>query len=390
MFPENPADTAIKLGLLPYHARRAEAERAAGRQQPGVGRGDRPDRAGPRPVPGHGHRARERPTRPASRTQWRRLIEDDPWRAARDRELQAGLQGAGLDQRQHPRRRVRGPRRVDAPHRGAGHRHRPRRPPTCSRRTRLYFTVTNNPDGRVAGTRRQRQRLRHQPRLRHVVAARGAGDARRRDRHPAAGDARRARLRRHHADRAEHRRRTARTTTTTCTSSTRYPNALGMEQAIQALGHPETARAPTSRSATTRPATGTTGRRSSPRCTRCTTARSGTPSRCRCGSTAATYDTLPVEELRRRSRDQRRRRRGDHPGARSTTPTPTATQLIADQIELFRRGWAGEAQRQIPDGFVPGFGPEDRYTHHVPARVRDPGRHRPALRRRRRPGSSTT
>ncbi|WP_440074124.1 M14 family zinc carboxypeptidase [Streptosporangium sp. OZ121] len=40
--------------------------------------------------------------------------------------------------------------------------------------------------------------------------------------------------------------------------------------------------------------------------------------------------------------------------------------LIANQIEMFRRGAAGEKQRLIPDGFVPGFGPEDRYTTEFP------------------------
>ncbi|MET0134831.1 MAG: peptidase M28, partial [Kibdelosporangium sp.] len=40
--------------------------------------------------------------------------------------------------------------------------------------------------------------------------------------------------------------------------------------------------------------------------------------------------------------------------------------LIANQIEIFRRGAAGEAQRYIPDGFVPGFGPEDRFTTKFP------------------------
>ena len=37
-----------------------------------------------------------------------------------------------------------------------------------------------------------------------------------------------------------------------------------------------------------------------------------------------------------------------------------------NQIEIFRRGAAGEAQRYIPDGFVPGFGPEDRFTTKFP------------------------
>jgi hypothetical protein len=40
--------------------------------------------------------------------------------------------------------------------------------------------------------------------------------------------------------------------------------------------------------------------------------------------------------------------------------------LISNQTEMFRRGKAGEPQREIPDGFVPGFGPEDRYRTEFP------------------------
>ncbi|SES35039.1 M14 family zinc carboxypeptidase [Lentzea albida] len=40
--------------------------------------------------------------------------------------------------------------------------------------------------------------------------------------------------------------------------------------------------------------------------------------------------------------------------------------LIANQTEMFRRGANGEKQRYIPDGFVPGFGPEDRFTTEFP------------------------
>ena len=41
-------------------------------------------------------------------------------------------------------------------------------------------------------------------------------------------------------------------------------------------------------------------------------------------------------------------------------------QLIFDQAELFRRGWAGEPTPDIPDGFVPGWGPEDNYKTTFP------------------------
>jgi hypothetical protein len=41
-------------------------------------------------------------------------------------------------------------------------------------------------------------------------------------------------------------------------------------------------------------------------------------------------------------------------------------QLIFDQAELFRRGWAGEPTKDIPDNFVPGWGPEDNYKTTFP------------------------
>ena len=66
--------------------------------------------------------------------------------------------------------------------------------------------------------------------------------------------------------------------------------------------------------------------------------------------------------------------------ARASTPTCTRSrsrprskyiqdhrnQVIFDQAEVFRRGWAGEPPREIPDGFVPGWGPEDNYTTTFP------------------------
>ncbi|RKT57151.1 M14 family zinc carboxypeptidase [Saccharothrix australiensis] len=79
----------------------------------------------------------------------------------------------------------------------------------------------------------------------------------------------------------------------------------------------------------------------------------------------AEYVTLPVPELRRRSRINT-----DVVEAtiRSTLDYVHRhrTSLLDNQIEMFRRGAAGEPQRHIPDGFVPGFGPEDRYTTEFP------------------------
>jgi hypothetical protein len=41
-------------------------------------------------------------------------------------------------------------------------------------------------------------------------------------------------------------------------------------------------------------------------------------------------------------------------------------EVIFDQAEWYRRGWAGEPLREIPDEYVPGWGPEDRYTTEFP------------------------
>ncbi|MEU2614889.1 M14 family zinc carboxypeptidase [Micromonospora sp. NPDC007271] len=37
------------------------------------------------------------------------------------------------------------------------------------------------------------------------------------------------------------------------------------------------------------------------------------------------------------------------------------TEVLHDQAEVYRRGWAAEPLRDIPDGYVPGWGPEDNY-----------------------------
>jgi hypothetical protein len=80
------------------------------------------------------------------------------------------------------------------------------------------------------------------------------------------------------------------------------------------------------------------------------------------------YNTLPVEELRRRAAINT-----DIAGAtmRATldyTHTHRAS-VLADQIETFRRGAAGEPQRPVSEETVPGvpgIGPEDVYTAKFP------------------------
>ncbi|MFC4120966.1 M14 family zinc carboxypeptidase [Nonomuraea zeae] len=77
------------------------------------------------------------------------------------------------------------------------------------------------------------------------------------------------------------------------------------------------------------------------------------------------YTQQPVAELRRRSAINT-----DVAAAaiRATYGFVRARhdQLIADQIEVFRRGTAGEPSKTVPLGIVPGFGPEDVYTTTYP------------------------
>ncbi|MFI7611587.1 M14 family zinc carboxypeptidase [Nonomuraea terrae] len=79
----------------------------------------------------------------------------------------------------------------------------------------------------------------------------------------------------------------------------------------------------------------------------------------------ADYTNLPVEELRRRSAIN------TDVAAAAIRATYTFVhsrhqQLVADQIEVFRRGTAGEPAKEVPLGIVPGFGPEDVYTTTYP------------------------
>ncbi|MFE4061577.1 M14 family zinc carboxypeptidase [Streptomyces sp. NPDC059096] len=82
----------------------------------------------------------------------------------------------------------------------------------------------------------------------------------------------------------------------------------------------------------------------------------------------SSYDTLPVAELRRRSAINT-----DIAGAvmRATLKWTAEhrTSVLADQVETFRRGAAGEAQRPVSEETVPGvpgIGPEDVYTTDFP------------------------
>jgi hypothetical protein len=77
------------------------------------------------------------------------------------------------------------------------------------------------------------------------------------------------------------------------------------------------------------------------------------------------YDELPVDELRRRSAINTDVAEAAIESTFSFT-IDNRRELLADQIEVFRRGAAGEDLVVPPLGWVPGFGPEDIWTNDFP------------------------
>ncbi|MBW6434369.1 peptidase M28 [Actinoplanes hulinensis] len=361
VWPDNPEDRSIKLGLVPYHeiAPKLNALQQASNRVSAeiIGKS-----AGGRDLYLVTVTAPESAGEAARQDRWRELIEEKPAAAKRDRALQAGyktpvwinanIHGNEWEGTDGALRVIE--RLATATDAATG---------DFLDRSRVYVTVTNNPDGRVAGTR-----------------ANGAGFDINRD----------------HATGSQPESRAVRdvvigtqpfvmldehgyTGTTLIEPATpphgqnyeydlyikhALPNALGMEKAIQRLGHPETAAADipfrdyapgdwddwppifTPMYAMYHGAIGHTVE---------------IPLRVN----NADYTNLPVEELRRRARINTDVAAATIEAALTYADTDRAT-LLADQIEQFRRGWAGEASPEIPDGFVPGFGPEDRYSTTFP------------------------
>ncbi|WP_233509729.1 M14 family zinc carboxypeptidase [Actinomadura craniellae] len=79
----------------------------------------------------------------------------------------------------------------------------------------------------------------------------------------------------------------------------------------------------------------------------------------------ADYTNLPEAELRRRAAINTAIAGATIDATISHVHAKRA-QMVADQIEVFRRGAAGEPSRPAPLGIVPGFGPEDVYTTTFP------------------------
>lgn len=361
VYPEDPADKSIKLGLTPYHAIAPKLNELQDRSdrisvevvgQTGLGRDlylvtlTAPETA--------------RETR--QQDAWRELIENDPARAARDRGLERGYKAPVWINNNIHGNEWEG---TDAALRQIEYL-ATTNDPSAKRllaTSRVYFNVTANPDGRVAGTR-----------------ANSAGFDMNRDFVTNTQPENRA-MRDMIIDTQpvitldEHGYVAGTLIEPTGPPHGQnydfdlyikhgYANGLEMEKAVQDLGYPEAQEVVvpfrdlppgewdgwppifTAQYAMYHGAVSYTVE---------------IPLRVN----NASYDQLPVEELRRRSAI-------NTDVSESTMKTTLSylyrhrDELVDNQIEIFRRGAAGEAQRYLPDGFVPGFGPEDRFTTEFP------------------------
>ncbi|OXM48057.1 peptidase M28 [Amycolatopsis alba DSM 44262] len=361
VYPENAADKSIKLGLAPYHALAPKLNALQARS----------DRISVE-IAGQSGLGRDlylvTVTAPESRFEtrqqdaWRSLIENDPARAARDPFLRHGYKAPVWINNNIHGNEWEG---TDGALRVIEKLATSNDPKTAEllKRNRFYFNVTANPDGRVAGTRQTAQGFdpnrdfvtASQPEVRAMRAiAIGKQPLMMLDEHgyventliepttPPHGQNYDFDLYIKHG----------------------YANGLGMEQAVKALGRPETAK-PEIPFRDYEPGTWDGW---APIYTAQYAMYHGAVSftvEIPMRVNNADYETQPVTELRRRSVINTEVVEATI-GSTLTYVDRNRRELIANQIEMFRRGGAGEAQREIPDGFVPGFGPEDRYRTEFP------------------------
>ncbi|MFL6141251.1 MAG: M14 family zinc carboxypeptidase [Labedaea sp.] len=361
VFPEDRTDKSIKLGLLPYHAiapRLNDLQRRSDRISVDV--------AGTTNLGRDLYlvtlTAPEHPAQTREQDAWRAEIENDPARAARDRGLERGYKTPlWINNNIHGNEWEGTDAAVDLITQLATS-----TDPAVGRlleRHRIYFNVTANPDGRVAGTRGNANGFdlnrdfitSSQPEnvaMREIVQA--TQPVMMLDEHgyvdgtlieptgPPHGQNYDFDLYIRHG----------------------LANGLGMEQAVKALGFPEAQ--DTVVPFRDIPPGQWDGW--APIYTAQYSMFHGAVSytiEIPLQVNNSLYDTLPEAELRRRAAinaavsEATMKTTVDYVAAHSV-------QLVHNQIEIFRRGAAGEPQRFIPDGFVPGFGPEDRFTTQFP------------------------
>ncbi|HEX6356554.1 M14 family zinc carboxypeptidase [Actinophytocola sp.] len=361
VYPEDPTDKSIKLGLTPYHAIAPKLNDLQSRS----------DRISVEVVGESGLgrdlylvtlTAPERPWETRQQDAWRELIENDPARAARDRRLERDYKAPVWINNNIHGNEWEG---TDAALRHIEYLATTSDPAAKKllRHSRVYFNVTANPDGRVAGTRVNANGF---DLNRDFVTNSQPEDLAMRDmiidtqpvlsldEHgyvdgtlieptgPPHGQNYDFDLYIKHG----------------------YANGLEMEQAVKALGYPEAQDV----IVPFRDLPPGEWDGWPPIFTAQYAMYHGAVSytiEIPLAVNNSAYDALPVEELRRRSAINTAVSEATMRTTLSYVDTHRV-ELVDNQIEIFRRGAAGEAQRFIPDGFVPGFGPEDRFTTNFP------------------------
>jgi hypothetical protein len=349
VWPDNPDDASIEIGVTPYHeiAPKLNALQAAS---------DRVSaRIGGRSSSGYDLyavtvTAPETPAETAQQEAWKQLIEDDPVRAREDSDLLAGYKTPLFVNANIHGNEWEG---TDAAQRVIDEYAKSTDPAVeqMLRHNRLVFNITSNPDGRVAGTRanaagydlNRDMTIVSQPETRVI-----------RDLIVQTKPIISLDLHGYVAPTLMHPSTPPHNVNNEYDLYIKHglPNALAMERGIAALGYPEVTRARIP-------------------------FRDDAPGvwddfpPIYVPSFAMLQSSIPytIEAPFQPGNGADRVRRADidtdvHEVAIKTSLKyiqDNRNQVIFDQAEVYRRGWAGEPLRDIPVGYVDGWGEEDKY-----------------------------
>ncbi|MFG2062364.1 M14 family zinc carboxypeptidase [Micromonospora sp. NPDC048871] len=353
VWPANPADASIPIGVIPYHdiapklnALQAASNRVSARVA-GTSSGGHDLYAVVVTAPETRQQARQQ-------EEWKRLIEEDPVRARTDRKLLAGYKTPLFINANIHGNEWEG---TDAALRVIEEYATSRDPEVVRllERNRLIFNVTANPDGRIAGTRpngngydlNRDLTIVSQPETnlireliidtKPIITLDLHGYVNPTLLHPSTPP---------HNVNNEY----------DLFIKHALPNALGIEEDLRALGHPETQRA---RIPFRDDAPGVWDDFPPIYVPSFALLQSSIPYTIEAPLNPRGANLTPQERVRRSGINTDVHEVAIKSSLRYIQDH--RNQLIFDQAEVYRRGWAGEPLRDIPDGFVPGWGPEDNY-----------------------------
>ncbi|WP_433533275.1 M14 family zinc carboxypeptidase [Micromonospora sp. CA-263727] len=353
-WPDNPADASIAIGVIPYdeiapklNALQATSNRVSARVA-GKSSGGYDLYAVTVTAP-------ETRTEARQQEEWKRLIEDDPVRARTDRKLLAGYKTPLFVNANIHGNEWEG---TDAALRVIEEYATSTDPGVASllKRNRLVFNITSNPDGRVAGTRANANgydlnrdlTIVSQPETnlirelvidsKPIITLDLHGYVSPTLLHPSTPP---------HNVNNEY----------DLFIKHALPNALGIEENLRALGHPETQRA---RIPFRDDEPGVWDDFPPIYVPSFALLQSSIPYTIEAPLNPRGTNLTPQERVRRSGINT-----DVHEVAIKTSLRyieDHRAQVLFDQAEVYRRGWAGEPLRDIPDDYVPGWGPEDNYN----------------------------